>query len=136
MHDMRGQLTRIAVNVYLTEEAELAPVLLCELAFLLGIGAEIGINRAPQAAETRRMHAALRTVLQMSVNGRRWQASQAKVLHEASVLAVAAFEACPALGISMMPGACELAEDVRRGTARMDSVAGPEIYKNQQRTSA
>ncbi len=126
--EMRKHLTRISIKAYLTADGEAVPALLGDLALVLGIGAEIGINRAPDAPETRRMHAALRTVLQMSCNGHRWQVAQAAVLHEATALAVTAFDACPAVGIAMFPGACELAREIREGAARMDCVAGVEVY--------
>lgn len=130
--EMRGHLTRIGIKAYMTTDGEPAPVLLGDLALMLGIGAEIAMNRVPDAIETRRMHAALRSVLQMGCNGHRWQASQAKVLHEAAALAVTAFEACPQLGVTMFPGAAMLAQDIRMGTARMDCVAGSEVYKNKK----
>lgn len=129
--EMHRHLTRISVKAYLTEDGEVAPALLGDLALMLGIGAEIGLNREPHTPETRRMHAALRTVLHMSTNGRRWQAAQARVLHEAAALAAQAFETHPAVGVARLPSASELAEAVRLGTARMNAVAGPEIYNAQ-----
>lgn len=131
MAQMRKHLTRVSIKAYLTADGEAAPALLGDLALMLGIGAEIGMHRVPDAPETRKMHAALRTVLSMGCNGCRWVAAQAVVLHEAAQLAVTAFDACPALGITMFPGACQLAHDIRAGTAHMDAVAGPEIYAKQ-----
>jgi hypothetical protein len=129
--ELHQNLTRISVKAYLTPDGERADVLLGDLALILGVGAEIGMHRDKGAPGTRRMHAALRTVLHMSCNGRRWDAGQAKVLHEAAVLAVEAFEADLVLGVAVMPGACQLAEEVRAGTARMDAVVGPEVYNAQ-----
>ena len=126
--EMHKHLTRISIKAYLTPDGEPAPVLLGDLALMLGIGAEIGMHRVPNAPETRKMHAALRTVLQMGVNGGRWMAAQAKVLHDAAALAMTAFEACPELGVTMFPGAAMLAHDIRMGTARMDAIAGAELY--------
>lgn len=130
---MEKHLTRIGIKAYLTSEGEIVPALLGDLALVIGVGAEIGMNKVPDAAETRRMHAALRTVLHMGCNGHRWQAAQAAVLHEAAELAVVAFDACPALGIAVFPGACQLAHEIRAGTARMDAVAGSEIYQQNAR---
>lgn len=129
MAEIHRLLTHIGIKVYLTDDGKAAPALLGELALMLGVGAEIGINRDKDASETRRMHAALRTVVAMGIDTHRWQAAQARVLHEAATLAVAAFEAHPALGVAMMPGACQLAEEVRLGTVHMDAVAGPEVYR-------
>ena len=127
--EMKKHLTRVGIQAYLTDDGEQAPALLGDLALVLGVGAEIGMAKVPDAPETRRMHAAPRAVLHMGCNGQRWQLAQAAVLHEAATLAVTAFEACPALGITMFPGACQLAHEIRNGTARMDAVAGAEIYQ-------
>lgn len=129
--EMKKHLTRVSIKAYMTADGEPAPALLGDLALMLGVGAEIGMAKVPDAPETRRMHAALRTVLHMGCNGQHWQAAQATVLHEAAALAVTAFEACPTLGITMFPGACQLAHEIRTGTARMNAVAGPEIYKKE-----
>jgi hypothetical protein len=129
--ELRQNLTRISVKAYLTPDGERADVLLGDLALILGVGAEIGMHRDKSAPATRRMHAALRTVLHLSCNGRRWEASQAKVLHEAAVLAVEAFEADMPTGVAVMPGAIQLAEEIRNGTARMDCVVGAEVYQKQ-----
>lgn len=129
--ELHQNLTRISVKAYLTPDGERADVLLGDLALILGVGAEIGMHRDKQAPKTRRMHAALRTVLHLSCNGRRWDVGQAKVLHEAAVLAVEAFEADMPTGVAVMPGAIELAQEIRNGTARMDCVVGAEVYQKQ-----
>jgi len=131
LREIRKNLTRVSVTAYLTEDGEPAPTLLGHLAVMIGVGAEIGLSQAPDAIETRRMHAALRTVTQMGIDGGRWNASQAKVLHEAAELSVKAFEDYPAVGVLMLPAACKLAEEVRRGTVKIDAVAGAEIYQKE-----
>lgn len=125
---MREHLTKISIEAYMTIDGERADVLMSDLALMLGIGAEIGFHLDKHAPNTRKMHAALRTVVAMSANGRRWQTSQTVVLHEAAMLAATAFEENIVLGITMLPGAAELAEEVKNGTANLNGVAGPEIY--------
>lgn len=122
-------MLRISTRAYLTQDGERDIELLATLAVLLGLGAEIGISTAEDAPETRRMHAALRTVLQMSVDGGGWKASQAKVLHEAAGLAATAFRAHSEIGLRRFEGASELGQKIRMGTARMSDVVGPEVYK-------
>lgn len=128
---LRENLTRISVKAYLTEHGEFCPVLLGDLALILGVGAEVGMHRDKDAPNTRRMHASLRTVLHLSCSGRHWDSRQAKTLHEAAALAVEAFEADMPAGVAVMPGAIQLAEEIREGTARMDAVAGAEVYAKQ-----
>jgi len=125
-------LLRISTRAYLADDGERDVEMLAVLAVLLGIGAEIGINVDEDAPQTRRMHAALRTVLQMSVDGGRWRASQAKVLHEAAALATAAFKAHPLIGFAHFRGAQELGDKILLGTARMSHVVGAEVYKKER----
>jgi hypothetical protein len=121
-------MTSVSVRIYLTADGERDTKLLANLALVLGVGAEVALALVPHHPETKRLHAALRTVLQFSVDGGRWQNSQAKVLHEAAQLATEVFLAQPVFGTRVFPGAFELAEKVRNGTARMSDVVGPEIY--------
>ncbi|MEC5213285.1 hypothetical protein RCH06_001831 [Polaromonas sp. CG_9.5] len=121
-------MTADSVRIYLTEDGERDTKLLANLTLVLGVGAEVALAFAPHNPESRRLHAALRTVVQCSVNGGRWNSSQAKILHEAAQLATEVFLAQPVFGASIFPGAFELAEKVRNGTARMSDVAGAEIY--------
>lgn len=124
-------LLRISTQAYLASDGVQDLELLSKLAVLLGIGAEIGIVTAEDAPQTRRMHAALRTVLQMSVDGGCWRSSQAKVLHEAAALAAAAFKAHPLIGLARYRGAQELGDKIMLGTARMGDVVGVEVYQKQ-----
>ena len=119
----------ISLKVYLTDEGEPAAQLLASLAFALSMGANIGLNLAPDCANTKRMHAALRTVVQLSVDGGCWNAAQARVLHEAAELAKDAFLAHPRDGIDVYDSAVYLSSRVARGTARLSDVAGSEVYK-------
>lgn len=121
-------LTRIGIRAYMTQDGEHDVDLLALLAVLIGIGAEIAHKVTGDSVPTRRMHAALRAIVQMSVDGGAWVAAQTKVLHDAAQLASSSFDTHPDLGLTYFTGAQELGDKIRAGTARMSDVAGAEIY--------
>jgi len=127
---VKDHMTRISIKAYNTDDGERADDLLAELALMLAIGTEIGVHTELADPGTRKMHAALRTVLSMSVNGRHWVASQARTLHEAAMMGAAAFERHIVFGLSIMEQAYVLSELVRRGEALMSDVCGSEIYNS------
>ncbi|MDH6185321.1 hypothetical protein [Polaromonas sp. CG_23.6] len=122
------RMTSVSTRIYFTQDGERDTRLLSHLALVLGVGAETALALALHHPDSKRLHAALRTVVQFSVDGGRWRSSQAKILHEAAQLATEVFLAQPVFGTRAFPGAFELADKVRNGTARMTDVAGPEIY--------
>ena len=126
--ELMTTMTSVGCRIYMTQDGESDRLLLSHLTSVLGVGAEVAMAVAKHHPETKQLHAAFRTVIQFSVDGGRWQSSQAKILHAAAKLATDVFLAHPALGARMFPGAFELAEKVKNGTARMSDVAGPEIY--------
>ena len=126
--NMRDYLVSVSTKSYLTADGEFSPVLLGDLAALLAVGAEVAAVKLPGTPEAKRIHAALRSVLGMSVNGRRWQLAQAKVLHEAAEMSCLLFMKWPSIGLLVAPSVFGLAQEIRLGTAQMDAVAGPEIY--------
>ena len=125
-------MRKISLKVYLADDGEHNPHLLASLAFALGVGAGVAVHLAPDEPETRRIHAALRTVVQMSVNGGHWNASQAKILHEAAELAKVAFTTYPHAGAEIFEAASYLSNRVLTGTARMSDVAGAELYQKRE----
>lgn len=126
--ELMTSVTGISTRVYFTVHGECDRLLLSHLVLVLGVGAEVALALAKHHPESKRLHAAVRTVVQMSVDGGRWNSTQAKILHEAAQLATEAFLAQPTLGARAFPGVFELAAKVKNGTARMSDVAGPEIY--------
>lgn len=126
--ELMTYMTSVNTRIYFTQDGEHDTKLLANLALVLGVGAEVALAFALHHPESKRLHAALRTVVQFSVDGGRWRSTQAKILHEAAKLATEVFLAQPVFGTRAFPGAFELAEKVRNGTARMSDVAGPEIY--------
>jgi len=126
--ELMTTMTSLNVLVYMTQNGERDTKLLANLVLVLAVGTEVALALVPNHPQTKRLHAALRTVVAMSVDSGRWQSSQAKLLHETAQLASEVFLERPTLGARAFPGAFELAEKVRAGTARMSDVAGAEIY--------
>lgn len=124
---MRKTLADIAIKAHLTPDGEVDRFLIAEFAFVIGLGAEVSIAMQDEQ-RARRLHSALRTLLGMSVNGGRWQAAQSARMYElaceANKLAIDNVD----LALPRYVGARNLSDAIAAGTARMDDVAGVEIY--------
>lgn len=124
---MRKTLADIAIKAHLTPDGEVDRFLIAEFAFVIGLGAEVAIAMQDEQ-RARRLHSALRTLLGMSVNGGRWQAAQSARMYElaceANKLAIDNVD----LALPRYVGARNLSDAIAAGTARMDDVAGVEIY--------
>ena len=124
---MRKTLADIAIKAHLTPDGEVDRFLIAEFAFVIGLGAEVAIAMQDEQ-RARRLHSALRTLLGMSVNGGRWQAAQSARMYElaceANKLAIDNAD----LALPRYVGARNLSDAIAAGTARMDDVAGVEIY--------
>lgn len=133
---MRAASVDIGITALTRTDGEPAHELLASLAWCIGLGAEIAVHVMPASADARRLHAALRTVVAASVAGGGWPAAQAVVLLQAMERAHELLIAHPRVGQAMTPGADYLAERVRTGAARMDDVAGAELYAQQDEPEA
>lgn len=125
---MRSQMVTFGIEMFMTDDGAPALELLAHLGWMFALGAEIAAQVMPGTTKAKRLHAALRTVLQMSATGGRWQASQAGVLQIASEEALALMQEHPDTGAALMDDADHIAGRIRAGTASLSDVAGPEIY--------
>ena len=125
---MRKTLADIAIKAHLTPDGGIDPILIAEFALVIGLGAEVSFAMRDDEERTRRLHFALRTLLGMSVNGGRWQAAQSARMYElaceANKLAIDNVD----LALSRYEGARDFSNAIAAGKARMDAVAGVEIY--------
>lgn len=126
---VRDSMKSLAIRVYLTEDGEVDRDLLSQLVFLIGLGADVAMNVPGPIERAKAMHAALRTLLGMSVNGGRWQASQARLMHFIATEATELSMRHKVVGLQLKDAAVHLATRVARGEATMADVAGAEIYK-------
>jgi len=124
---MRKTLADIAIKAHLTPDGGIDRVMIAEFAFVIGLGAEVAIAMQDEQ-RARRLHSALRTLLGMSVNGGRWQAAQSARMYdlacEANKLAIDNVD----LALPRYVGARNLSDAIAAGKARMEDVAGVEIY--------
>lgn len=124
---MASHMTTVGIAVYMTADGEPARDLLSHLGWIIGIGAEIAAEVAPGLPQAKRLHAALRTVIQLSMDNA-WQAVQAGVLADAANEASALLIAHPGIGVEQISSGDYIAARIRDGVARLTDVAGAEIY--------
>lgn len=108
--------------------------LLANLAFMIGVGAEVaavvpvlGDNRAG-------LHQALEEVVRMACDGCRWSGPWAAHLHLAMEVSAEVMMDDTVLAMRVIPGARALAADIMAGRVLPDAVAPlvmPEHYKNE-----
>jgi len=130
--NMRRIMVDIGIHIFMKDDGEPAAKLLAHLGWMLAIGAQVQVRIDVAAAKP--LHAALRTVLQLSVAGNRWSAAQAPYLHHAAELAKAVMLAHPIQGLEVQRDAEFISYHIGHGTATMDMVAGAEIYNQQEST--
>lgn len=125
---MGSLLADIAIKAHLTADGQVDRDLIANLAFIIGLGAEVSVRLDNDLDRTKRLHAALRTLLAMSVDGGRWQAAQTSRLYglakEGQALAIDHVN----LGMQAHPAASALSARIAEGVATMADVAGAEVY--------
>lgn len=123
---IRSTLRTMQLQLHLMEDGGDASEVLPQAAWLLGLGCEIAL--AHQQPDVRVLHGALRSVVQMAVQGMRWQAALALAVDQALQRSQQLFEQHPQTAFRMQDGARWLADRIQRGTVQMSDVAGAEIY--------
>ena len=125
---MGSLLADIAIKAHLTADDQVDRDLIANLAFVIGLGAEVSVRLDNDLDRTKRLHAALRTLLAMSVDGGRWQAAQTSRLYglakEGQALAIDHVN----LGMQAHPAASALSARIAEGVATMADVAWAEVY--------
>ncbi|MNK79843.1 hypothetical protein D3C87_995210 [compost metagenome] len=127
---MASHMTTVSIAIYMTADREPARDLLAHLGWVIGIGAEIAAAIAPGMAQAKRLHAALRTVVQLSTDNA-WQAAQAGVLSDAATEAKDLLVAHAGIGFDLIPSGDYIAGRIRDGIASLTDVAGAEIYSTE-----
>ena len=122
---LRQSANNLAIRVYLTDDGESDLNLLSELAFVIGLGAEVALA----TGGSRSLHGALRSLLAMAVDGGRWQAAQAGLMHRMVDEALALSLKHTPLAMGRTGNALWVSGRIARGEAGMDDVAGAEVYQ-------
>lgn len=126
---MAAHLADLAIKAHLTADGQRDRDLLSQFAFILGLGAQVSINLGNDEARTKRLHAALRDVLGMSVSGGCWKSAKTSRLYELAQEATALAIDNVDIGMDAHPSASCLAARIQSGVATMADVAGAEIYR-------
>ena len=133
LNDMRTALTEVQLHIYGLpdgDRTDKALHLLSHIAWLIGMGAELSHHRAPGSPEARRLHGALRQVVDLCLRppGYTWRNQHATALELAAIDSHAMLLALPEISLQLLPGAEYLSNRIRSRTLIAADVAGAEIY--------
>lgn len=123
------QVREIRTRIYALQEGADARTLLTALGWLVSVGAEIAHATKPGSPTARRLHGALRQLVQMAAGGGRWQTAMAAPFYDAAVDAQTLLLRHPDIGLVMAPGATHLSTLIETGKATLANVAGAELYQ-------
>lgn len=107
--------------------------LLANLAFMIGVGAEVAAVVPVLGDKRAGLHQALEEVVRMACDGCRWSAPWAAHLHLAMEVSAEVMMDDTVLAMRAIPDARRLADDINTGRIRPDAIASlemPENYKN------
>ena len=128
---MAAQMRDFAIAIYLANDGQPERETLAHLGWLIGLGAEMAAQTQPGSPLAKQLHAALRTVLQMSADGARWQSAQAGILEQAAQSAQRLALNHASMAERLVPDADWIANRIRAGTATIADVAGAEVYRTE-----
>ena len=121
--NMQPDLLELGLHCVMTDHGSQQAEMLASLAYLLGIGAEIA-RAIPVAGKNRPgLHQALAAVVDMAVDGHRWDASWGAQLSHAVEISIDLFCSYRMLGNHFEPGARQLSQSVKAGTVKADAIA-------------
>lgn len=120
---MQATVRGLALACMYAEHGSEQRELLANVAFIVGVGAEVAAV-VPVAGDNREgLHQALAEVVRMACDGARWDADWAAQLSLALEVSAEVMLQDPVHATAVAPGAQGLAADVRAGRVRMDAVA-------------
>lgn len=128
---LTSHFRRVRTRIYALADGQSDLAFLADLGFVVGLGAELATHTAPGEPEARRLHGALRQIVQLAATGGRWQSALANPLYDAAKASQALVMAHPGIAQQLTPGANHLAGRIQSGTAQLDDVAGAELYVSQ-----
>ncbi|MFG5777686.1 hypothetical protein ACFIQF_11490 [Comamonas sp. J-3] len=120
---MDSDVVQLGLFCMLADHGAEEPELLASLAYLIGMGAEIA-RAIPVAGQNRPgLHQALIAVVDMTMDGHRWDSSWAAQLGTAAEISIDLFCSYNQLGRHFEPGARQLSQEVKAGTVKADAIA-------------
>lgn len=119
---MEAEYTNVGLHCVQADHQSNQTELLARLAYLLGMGAEIA-RAIPVAGDNRPgLHQALATVVDMAVDGHRWDSSWGAQLSLAADISIDLFCSYRDLARRFEPGARLLSQHVMAGTVSADVI--------------
>ena len=133
IQELHRQVQEVALVCLAVEHGTEQRELLANLAFMIGIGAEVAAVATVEGDNRAGLHQSLAEVLRMACDGCRWDESWAAQLHLALEVSAELMLDNTHHAALVLPGARELAADVKAGRIRPDAIVPfemPEHYKN------
>lgn len=103
---------------------------------LIAVGAEIAVHVNRHHPLARRLHGTLRTITDMAQNGCRWRKACALVIAEDLETSHQLAQDFPQIGLAAAPACQALARDILNDRLHPDAIAGAEIYRETEGTTA
>ena len=135
IQELHRQVQEVALVCLAVEHGTEQRELLANLAFMLGIGAEVAAVVPVQGDNRAGLHQSLAEVLRMACDGGRWDESWAAQLHVALELSAELMMDNTHHAALVLPGARELAADVKAGRIRPDAIVPFEMPEHYQTDS-
>ena len=135
IQELHRQVQEVALVCLAVEHGTEQRELLANLAFMLGIGAEVAAVVPVQGDNRAGLHQSLAEVLRMACDGGRWDESWAAQLHIALEVSAELMMDNTHHAALVLPGARELAADVRAGRIRPDAIVPFEMPEHYQMDS-
>lgn len=124
---MQADVVNLGLHCMMTDHSSEQPEMLASLSYLIGIGAEIA-RAIPVAGDNRPgLHQALATVVDMAVDGHRWDSSWGAQLSLAADISIDLFCSYRNLARRFEPGARLLSQHVMAGTVSADVIKPLEL---------
>ena len=135
IQELHRQVQEVALVCLAVEHGTEQRELLANLAFMIGIGAEVAAVVPVQGDNRAGLHQSLAEVLRMACDGGRWDESWAAQLHVALELSAELMMDNTHHAALVLPGARELAADVKAGRIRPDAIVPFEMPEHYQTDS-
>ena len=135
IQELHRQVQEVALVCLAVEHGTEQRELLANLAFMLGIGAEVAAVVPVQGDNRAGLHQSLAEVLRMACDGGRWDESWAAQLHVALELSAELMMDNTHHAALVLTGARELAADVKAGRIRPDAIVPFEMPEHYQMDS-
>lgn len=120
---LRQDMLSIGIKCFMAPHGSEQRELLAQLAFMLGIGAEVAAAVPVLGNNREGLHQSLAEVVRMACNGCRWDDAWAAQMQLALEVSAELMLEHPRQAMLVIPGAKGLAKDIEAGRIRPDAIA-------------